>query len=149
MFEVVWIILQNKNRFLLAQRAVDDFAGGTWVFPGGKVDPEDKTPTDAARRELKEEVGISGYRFKQLCELRESQCHTRVYICDKWTGEPKPACKDIIGVGWFTLVEMYALGQSLAPFVGDSLMYLSYLLQHYNCHPDEWSGLWRDSDADV
>lgn len=144
MVEIVWIILQDNNRFLLTQRM-----GGIWVFPGGETDPKDKTPVNAANRELKEEVGINGNIFKQLGELKSNQYHTRVFVCDKWTGELKPARKDIIGVGWFTLIEMYALGQSLAPFVSDNLMYLSYLIQHYNCHPDEWFNLRRNSDADV
>jgi len=51
--EVVWTILRQDNRFLLAQRSMSDTASGTWVFPGGKVDPEDQTVIDAAARELK------------------------------------------------------------------------------------------------
>jgi 8-oxo-dGTP pyrophosphatase MutT (NUDIX family) len=52
---------------LLLQRAAGlAFFGGAWVFPGGRVDPEDGDPSDfvavgkrAALRELAEEAGIS------------------------------------------------------------------------------------------
>lgn len=51
---------------LLLQRAAGlAFFGGAWVFPGGRVDPEDGDPSDfvavgkrAALRELAEEAGI-------------------------------------------------------------------------------------------
>jgi 8-oxo-dGTP pyrophosphatase MutT (NUDIX family) len=146
MVEVVWIILKQKNRFLLAQRSVTDSASGTWVFPGGKVDPEDKTFIITASRELKEETGLEGKRFRKLCDLRLDKYHIQVFCCDRWSGKPNPACEDIIGVGWFTIAEMHALDNSLAPFVNDSLLYLSYLIQHYSHHPNEWQDQWRESD---
>jgi 8-oxo-dGTP pyrophosphatase MutT (NUDIX family) len=51
---------------LLLQRAAGlAFFGGAWVFPGGRIDPEDGDPSDfiacgkrAALRELSEEAGI-------------------------------------------------------------------------------------------
>lgn len=136
--EVVWTILKHRDRFLLAQRSISDTAGGTWVFPGGKIDSGDKTSIVTARRELKEETGLEGKRFRKLCDLRLDKYHVQVFCCDEWSGKPSPACKDIIGVGWFTLAEIHSLDKSLAPFVNDSLLYLSYLIQHYNHHPDEW-----------
>ncbi len=98
MIKVVWAILQHNSRLLLAQRS-----GGTWVFPGGKTDQNDIT---AIYRKLKEEVGLDGKRFRQLCQLQQSQYHIQVFVCDQWDGIPKPACDDIIGVGWFTYTEM-------------------------------------------
>jgi len=147
MIEVVWNILRHKDRFLLAQRSIHDCAGGTWVFPGGKKDPEDKTDIDAAWRELNEEVGVNGKSFRQLCILHLDKYRVRVFCCNKWDGDPKPVCDDIIGVGWFTLAEMYALNKNLAPFVNDSLMYLAYLIQHYDHNPSEWRAIWRECDA--
>jgi 8-oxo-dGTP pyrophosphatase MutT (NUDIX family) len=144
--EVVWTILRQENRFLLAQKSVSDTASGTWVFPGGKVDPDDQTPIDAAARELKEKVGLEGGQFKLLCSTRLDQYRVQVFCCEQWSGKPKPACDDIIGIGWFTLAEIHALGPSLAPFVSHSLIYLSYLVQHYDNHPDEWHEQWRKRD---
>ena len=98
---------------------------------------------DAAQRELDEEVGLEGKQFLQLCSIRLKKYHIHVFYCNEWYGNPKPVCSDIIGVGWFTLAEMYALGESIAPFMNDSLMYLAYLIQHYDHHPDEWKEQWR------
>lgn len=138
MIEVVWTIIQHRNRFLLTQRSTTDTAGGTWVFPGGKVDTKDKSPVDAAIRELKEEVGLDGERFKELGITCFGQYRIQIFYCQQWSGTPKPSCDDIIGVGWFTLAEIHTLNRSLAPFLNKSLMYLSYLIQHCDSHPDEW-----------
>ena len=143
MTEVVWAVLQRDNRFLLAQRSVLDCDGGTWTFPGGKFDPADTDAFDAICRELKEEVGLEGRRFRKLFHTFFGQYHVQVFLCDQWSGELKPACSDTIGVGWFTCAEMYSLGPNLSPFVSDSLLYLSYLVQHYGHHPGEWKDEWR------
>lgn len=144
MVQVVWIILRRNDRYLLAQRSLSDRFGGTWVFPGGKIDPTDTTAIDASYRELKEEVDLEGQRFRLLCPLPFDKYCVNVFVCDKWRGKPKPACSDIIGIGWFTLVEIYTLGESLAPFMNNSLVYLSYLMQHYDHHPDEWENPWME-----
>lgn len=144
MTEVVWAVLRQNGRFLLAQRSLADHAGGTWVFPGGKTDPEDVNAVATAYRELKEEVGLEGERFRKLFHIYLDNYSVQIFFCDQWHGELKPACKDIIGVGWFTWAEMYALGQSLAPFVNDSLLYLSYMMQHYDHHLNEWKEYWKE-----
>jgi len=142
--KVVWVVIPRNDRFLLAQRALDDCAGGTWTFPGGKVDNEDKTPIEAARRELKEEVGLVGTRFRKLYGIDLGNYNTQVFLCDSWIGQPLPSCKDIIGIGWFTLPEIHIFNKSLFPFVDETLMYFTYLLQHYRNHHDEWHDRWED-----
>ncbi len=131
MVETVWIILKNENHFLLIQRSFDDFAGGTWAFPGGKVDPEDKTPLDTAARELKEETNLDGYNFKLLRTLRLGHYTTHIVLCNMWDGKLRPACEDIMGVGWFTITEIHGMEQSLSSFLSETLIYLSYLLQQH------------------
>lgn len=146
MTEVVWVVLQQNDRFLLAQQSLIDQSGGTWVFPGGEIDPNDVNAVATAYRELKEEVGLEGKRFRKLFHIRLGKYRVQVFSCDQWCGKPKPTCEDIIGVGWFTWEEMYALDRSLAPFINDSLSYMSYLIQHYDHHPDEWHEQWREVD---
>ena len=131
MVEVVWVVLKSKNRFLLIQRSFEDVSGGTWCFPGGKVNPDDKTLAIAATRELKEETNLDGHNFKILRTLRSGQYNTHIFLCNMWDGELKPDCEDIIGVGWFTVAEIHAIEQSLAPFLAECLMYVSYLLQQH------------------
>jgi len=137
--KVVWVMLRRNNRFLLAQRAEDDVAGGTWCFPGGKIDPGDTTPIYAAHRELLEEVGVHGRQFRKLCDITIDKYITSVWCCNKWSGDPIPSCDDIIGVGWFTLAEIHKLDETISPFLGKALMYISYLTQHYDHNPQDWS----------
>lgn len=136
MIETVWAILQKDNKFLLAQRSFADTCGGTWTFPGGRVDHTDETPKDAARRELKEEVGLTGRRFRKLGDTTFDKYHIQFLVCNQWTGIPRPSCNDIINVDWFSWTEMYSI--NLAPFVDSSLMYLAYLIQHYDHFPEAW-----------
>lgn len=131
MIEVVWTILKSGNRFLLIQRSVYDAFGGTWCFPGGKIDPDDDTPADAAARKLKEETNIDGHNFKLLQTLRSGQYRNHIFFCNIWNGECNLSCDDVVGMGWFTIAEIHAMSQSLSPFLAECLMYLSYLLQQY------------------
>lgn len=48
--------LEGKILMLLRQDWLPE--GNKWGAPGGKIDPEDKSPLYAARRELWEETGI-------------------------------------------------------------------------------------------
>lgn len=146
MIEVVWTILSKNDKFLLAQRSWSDAYGGTWTFPGGKIDSTDKTPEATAYRELEEEVGLIGKRFRKLDHIRFDKYHIQFFVCDRWVGEPKPSCKDIIRIGWFSLTEMYSIDLKLSPFISDSLMHLSYLIQHYDHFPNQWSEPWREVD---
>ncbi len=144
--EVVWSVLRQNSRFLLAQRSALDYAGGAWTFPGGEINQKNTDAIATAYLKLKEKVGLEGHRFRKLFHICLDQYNIQVFLCDQWHGKLKPACEEIIGVGWFTCAEMYALDQSVAPFINDNLLYLSYLIQHYDHHPSEWKEQWRNSD---
>ena len=85
-----------------------------------------------------EKVGLIGKRFRKLGNIQLDKYHIKLFMCDQWIGKPKPSCNDIIGTGWFSLTEMYSIGLRLAPFVGDSLMSVAYLIQHYSHFPNQW-----------
>jgi len=51
-------IVQYANRILIVQRAAADSGGGTWEFPGGKID-FGELPEDSLTREIEEETGLS------------------------------------------------------------------------------------------
>ncbi|WP_040779837.1 NUDIX hydrolase [Nocardia pneumoniae] len=54
---VVGAVVQHGADILLLQRPADDFLGGIWELPSGKVDPGE--PLDQALiREVKEETGL-------------------------------------------------------------------------------------------
>lgn len=146
MIDVVWAILRQNSRFLLAQRSILDRAGGTWTFPGGEVGPEDIDTIAAVHRELKEEVGLQGSRFLKMFHVCLNQYRVQFFLCDTWRGEPKPSCDNIIGIGWFTGVEMYTICPILEPQLGEILPHLLYWIQHYDNHLNEWKERWRECD---
>lgn len=54
----VGIIFNDKNEILVAERQKNKHQGGTWEFPGGKIE-KNETVFAALTRELHEEIGIS------------------------------------------------------------------------------------------
>lgn len=140
MVEVAWIILQHNNSYLLTQRSYH----GTWTFPGDQIKESDDNIISTVQRELKEEIGLAGLRFRQVFKIRIDHYMMHALLCDRWTGQLRLIRSDIIGVGWFTSDEMYSLGHSLSPLVNESLMYFSYIMQHYNHHPEIRDKLWGE-----
>jgi 8-oxo-dGTP pyrophosphatase MutT (NUDIX family) len=54
------VVAREKPAFLLTQRAEKlTTHSGQVAFPGGRIDPGDKDPADAAMREAMEEVGLA------------------------------------------------------------------------------------------
>ena len=58
-------VLNNRNEVLLLKRKPDAHCPNVWSFPGGKV-ADDEMPLNAAIRELKEETGIKGKRWRHI-----------------------------------------------------------------------------------
>lgn len=56
--QVVGAVIERDRRVLLLRRPADDFRGGTWELPSGKVDPGENL-LDALHREVKEETGLT------------------------------------------------------------------------------------------
>jgi 8-oxo-dGTP diphosphatase len=54
---VLAAVISRDGRWLLCRRPAHKRHGGCWEFPGGKLEPGE-TRLDAARRELREELGV-------------------------------------------------------------------------------------------
>lgn len=54
---VVAAVISRGDQLLVCQRPIHKRHGELWEFPGGKTEP-DETDESAARRELREELGV-------------------------------------------------------------------------------------------
>lgn len=57
MTTVAAALIERDGKTLICRRRSDQAHGGKWEFPGGKVE-RGETAAEAARRELREELGI-------------------------------------------------------------------------------------------
>ncbi len=65
----VGVLLRGDGAFLLTSRPQGKVYAGYWEFPGGKLE-SGETVTQALRRELEEEIGIT----LQDCTLWKTEC---------------------------------------------------------------------------
>jgi len=143
MTKTIWTIIRSNNRLLLVQQSEFHHNEYSWTLPECKFFEPNSIPELAAKQGLKN-IGVSGTSFKQLCRILTNNYENIVLCCNRWSGEPYTSTNNIAGIGWFTLPEMYALGQSLAPHINSSIMYIAYLMQHYDQYPGEWAGHWNN-----
>jgi mutator protein MutT len=57
--------VNSEGQILLLKRDDAQHCGGLWSFPGGKIKAGEK-PEVAAKRELKEETGLTGSNWKYM-----------------------------------------------------------------------------------
>jgi len=79
---VVAAAICKDDTVLIAQRAEHLHQGGKWEFPGGKVE-DNETATDALRRELQEELGITPTLMEPLIKVRHAYPEKHVLL-DVW-----------------------------------------------------------------
>jgi len=143
MTKTAWTIIRNNNRLLLIQQSEFSNNKYLWTLPECELLEENNIPELAAKQGLKN-IGIYGTSFKQLCKIQTRNHRNIVLCCNQWSIEPYTSTENISGIGWFTLPEMYALGQSLSPYINSSIMYIAYLIQHFDQYPEEWIGQWSN-----
>jgi 8-oxo-dGTP diphosphatase len=89
------LLIDDRNRVLLAQRPAGKSMAGLWEFPGGKVD-EGELPEIALVRELREELGIdtSVGCLQPLTFASHAYADFHllmpVFACRVWQGTPTP-----------------------------------------------------------
>jgi 8-oxo-dGTP diphosphatase len=112
--DLVLATREVRPRVLLIRRKHEPFAG-TWALPGGFVDDNERL-VDAARRELREETGLSLVEMEQLYTAGDPGRDPRgwtvsvVYLVRVTADELKPvAADDAEALAWFPLDELPAL----------------------------------------
>jgi len=90
--EIALAIVVRDGKVLVARRADDRHLGGTWEFPGGKVEPGEE-PDDAARRELFEETGLAAGELEPLIvfvhDYPDRRLRFHAFVARQATGEPR------------------------------------------------------------
>lgn len=109
---VVAAVIFKGERMLVCQRPHHKRYGGLWEFPGGKCMPGESL-ADAARRELREELGVQVEDVgSELLSLPDPDSvyvitFTRVNI------KGEPICREHLALYWGTPAELRQL--PLAP----------------------------------
>lgn len=73
------VALARQGRWLVLRRPSSGLLGGLWEFPGGKLRSHE-TPVAAARRELREETGLTAGPLEELGRIRHEYSHFRVAL---------------------------------------------------------------------
>ncbi len=85
----VAVIINSKNKVLIAKRSVDQDQGNKWEFPGGKVE-KNETPKQALVREVLEEVAIEvqsvEFMMDILHQYSNKKVNLHVYRIVDWRG---------------------------------------------------------------
>lgn len=73
------VALTRRGRWLVLRRPSSGLLGGLWEFPGGKLRPGEP-PIAGARRELREETGLTAGPLDELGLFRHEYSHFRVAL---------------------------------------------------------------------
>jgi len=77
--DIAAAIIWRGPRLLIARRPEKGLLGGLWEFPGGKMEAGE-TPQEAARREVREELGMNVEILAPVDEVRHAYSHFRITL---------------------------------------------------------------------
>lgn len=121
------IILDEDDRVLLVQFRLPKAL--FWAFPGGGVGA-DETPVEALRRELIEEVGLSGvdigpvvWTRTHIFDMGEYDGQTEsIFLINTAHFAPKPEfspeeleAEQVVGIGWWTVDDLVRSKEIFSP----------------------------------
>jgi ADP-ribose pyrophosphatase YjhB (NUDIX family) len=119
---VVFTISSNKLKLLLIERGQDPYKG-FWAIPGGFLESEEDLE-QCARRELREETGLSDLYLEQLYTFgqpkrdpRERVVSVAYYALVPASGNSPQPASDAVSAAWFGLDELPTLAFDHAEIV--------------------------------
>jgi mutator protein MutT len=89
---VAGVLIDARERVLIAQRPVGKHLAGRWEFPGGKLE-RGEAPAQGLARELREEIGIAIRQPRPLMRLRHTYPYGEVlldvWVVRRYRGDPR------------------------------------------------------------
>ncbi len=124
----VALIFDTNGKILITQRCLTDLHGGSWEFPGGKVEANENCET-ALIREIKEEVDLTVEQFELFTVIEHAYPHYKVrlqvYRVTKYSGFAV-SCEKQLDLQW---VEVPELARRLFPAANEPIV-AKLLLTH-------------------
>lgn len=106
------LVFNHKNEVLMIRLS---YYPNTWTFPGGGVDAGEK-PQTAARREVREEVGIKlgEIDFVTTLDFKHEHKKDTVFVYQATVENVKVEIdkKEVAEAGWFSLEELPPMGSN-------------------------------------
>ena len=144
----IFTIRNDELKVLLIKRALDPFLG-SWALPGGFVEL-DESLVAAAKRELKEETGVSAAYLEQLYTFGEPNRDPRERVISVAYYALMPsdaleikAASDAEGVGWFSFDELPQLAFDHSDILTMALTRLAAKLEYstvaFQLMPEEFT----------
>jgi ADP-ribose pyrophosphatase YjhB (NUDIX family) len=99
---VAVIITNEKDEVLLLDHVLRSVC--SWGIPGGFIEAGEQ-PESAARREIREEVGLE-LDSAELIRIRTINRHIEILFRARATGEAAVKSREINALGWFAIGEM-------------------------------------------
>jgi 8-oxo-dGTP diphosphatase len=117
-------LILGEGRILLVRHRTPGTERDWWIPPGGGLKPEDAGVLDTARREIKEETGLTAAvsRVAYINEWRQASTgihHVEFFVpVDSFTGAPslahigpdEPEAQFIKELGWMSRPQLDAIG---------------------------------------
>jgi 8-oxo-dGTP diphosphatase len=119
---VIAAVIRRDDRLLVCQRPPHKRHGGLWEFPGGKSEPGE-SDEDAARRELREELGVEVLRAgaEEFAIADPGSPFLIAFVPVEVEGEPH--CHEHTAMSWRRVAELRAL-----PLAPSDRRYVDHLL---------------------
>jgi mutator protein MutT len=126
---VIAAVIARDDRLLVCRRPPHKRHGGLWEFPGGKLEPGETDET-AARRELREELGVYVHAAgePQFSVADPDSPFLIVFVPARISGEP--VCHEHTALTWATPGEL-----ALLPLAPSDRRYVEFLLSRAPASP--------------